>query len=199
HLLSISHHYTAIFGYAILMKSRLSQPPLPQPEVAFACQQAVAKDASKERHTKIERLDKMPVVRHQDRFDVLRVIQNPDRNVKKTETHNIPELTACTHQEAERVLDVLRQISPYQMAFWTVRTDRTRHIQCSLKAACSKYYRKGPINVEPPGQRTSAAFRLVIAVFSETNQNLNACDKLAGRLLVALPLWCRNYQFLMYS
>src|SRR5262249_10415909 len=125
------HHATPIFGYPILMKSRLSQPPLPQPEVAFARQQAVAEDASKERHTKIQGLNKVPVVGHQDILDVLGVIQNPDRDVKKTETHYIPELTGYIHQEAERVLDVLRQISPYQMAFGTVRTHGGRHIPVS--------------------------------------------------------------------
>jgi predicted transcriptional regulator len=66
------------------MKSRLRQSPLAQPEVAFARQEPVTENASKEWEAKIDGFNKRPIVCYQDVFNVLRVIENVDGYMKKT-------------------------------------------------------------------------------------------------------------------
>jgi hypothetical protein len=92
HLLGIVHHYAAIFSYAPAMKSRLRQSPLAQPEVAFARQEPVTENASKEWEAKIDGFNKRPIVCYQDVFNVLRVIENVDGYMKKTKSSYVAVL-----------------------------------------------------------------------------------------------------------
>jgi hypothetical protein len=132
HLLAIGHHDLAVFGYAIPVKSRLSQPSLAQPEVAFARQEPVAEDGSKEWKAKIYGLDEKPVVRHKDLLYVFRVVEHIDGHMKKPEAHHISVSAGRIHQKVERVRDILGQVPAYEVAARAVRMWRGGHYSIYL-------------------------------------------------------------------
>src|SRR5215472_223570 len=87
HALRVSHHGFRISGDAPAMEPRLHEPPLPQPEIAFACEQSFAKNMPVRPQN--APLDVAARMAYQDFLDVLGVIDKNIAKIEHADAHDI--------------------------------------------------------------------------------------------------------------
>src|SRR5262249_41521643 len=148
---TVPHDFTT-WVYESGEKARLRNPPLPQPEVTLAGQEPVAEYASKQRHTKIYRLNKMPVIGHQHLLDMIGIIKDINGKAKETEAHHIAVLAGKCHQIIQRVPHILRQVASNEMPSRAGQIKRSGHNHLSFRLASPQFYHSSIEAGTPYGQ-----------------------------------------------
>src|SRR5919109_4012936 len=86
--LRVVHHDVPVRGDTLAVERRLRQSPLSPPEVALACQQAVAEDPANV-PPKEPMFDEVLVLRHEDLLDIIWMAQHERRPPRETQIRDV--------------------------------------------------------------------------------------------------------------
>ena len=128
-------------GDPLPAERRLSEPPLPQPKIAFAGQQSVAEDRPIQPETKV--FAEIPIIGDEYILDVIGVIEQQQRLWTKTNGHNVAVLAGTPSDKPKRVALVVGQVSPKKMALRSRRTNGSGQVRFSLGSGFARAYYTG--------------------------------------------------------